>query len=237
MKATYYDHYLTDRDVANIARQSFDARAEDYSEEANNRLIEYLARGMPSGDYKELLGRDLTEDELNAYRRTNTHWVPFGHPGITLRMSAPVPIRTQCFKSKSGFVESEESRRYISSTPELFIPKEFRSAAENVKQGSAGKMEDDEEVKFIYTQSVNNSLNDYLLLIDKGLCPEQARFVLPQAAEVKWVWTGSLMAYARFARLRLDDTAAQKEVAELAEEVHQIIAPLFPVSWAALSKY
>ena len=53
-------------------------------------------------------------------------------------MKAPVPIRTQCFKSKMGFVENEESRRYISSTPELFVPEAFRSKPDGNKSRAVG---------------------------------------------------------------------------------------------------
>lgn len=51
-------------------------------------------------------------------------------------MKAPVPIARQLFKHKVGFVESEESRRYVSHKPEYYVPDFFRSAAANVKQGS-----------------------------------------------------------------------------------------------------
>jgi thymidylate synthase (FAD) len=49
------------------------------------------------------------------------------------------------------------------------------------------------------------------------------------------VWTGSLYAFANFYNQR-SDSHAQKEIQELAEQVNQIIAPLFPVSWAALTQ-
>lgn len=105
MKAVYENHYLTDRDVANYARQSFAKLAENFTEEQNNNLIKFLARGMKSGDWEKLideLGGDYDHDKerarrLAAYlRKIPEHWVPFGHPHITLRMSAPVPIRVQC---------------------------------------------------------------------------------------------------------------------------------------------
>ena len=145
MKAQYLNHYLTDRDVANYARQSFAQLADNFTEAQNSNLIRFLARGMASGDWlmhiEAMLKLDSVEKakELATYmRKIPEHWVPFGHPHITLRMQAPIPIRVQCFKHKIGFVESEESRRYISTTPEVYIPDAFRCAAASVKQGSAG---------------------------------------------------------------------------------------------------
>lgn len=118
MKAIYENHYLSDRDVANFARQSFAKLAESFTEAQNNKLIQFLARGMTSGDWEKLiknllqLGVEYTNAEGTEYaerqieakahdlatylRSIPEHWVPFGHPQITLRMQAPIPIRVQC---------------------------------------------------------------------------------------------------------------------------------------------
>ena len=241
MKAEYQAHYLTDHDVANYARHSFDKLADNFPPEQNHNLIRFLARGMATKDWDALIEKMLTlktieeATELANYLRSiPEHWVPFGHPHITLRMRAPIPIRVQCFKHKIGFVESEESRRYISSTPSLYVPEFFRSRAENVKQGSGDVHPRSNEWKKKYVYHTYESLQIYVSMIGDGVCPEQARFILPQGCEVNWVWTGSLYAYANFYNQR-SDSHAQKEIQELAEEVSQIIAPLFPVSWNALT--
>jgi thymidylate synthase (FAD) len=246
MQAQYVSHYLSDRDVANFARQSFAKVAENFTEAQNNQLIRFLARGMSSPDWEKLIHRmvslgqmDCAEQaakELAVYMRNiPEHWVPFGHPQITLRMKAPVPIRVQCFKHKIGFVESEESRRYISTKPEIYIPPFFRAKAENVKQGSGDAHPRSEYWLTVYKNQCDQAVQLYEDMILAGVCPEQARFVLPQGAQVNWVWTGSLYAYANFFNQR-SDSHAQKEVQDLAQQVNQIIAPLFPVSWAALTQ-
>lgn len=103
MKAAYENHYLSDADVANYARQSFGKLAESFSEEKNNSLIRFLARGMTTKDWDSLilglsnLVSDGERHAMAAYlRKIPEHWVPFGHPHITLRMQAPIPIRVQC---------------------------------------------------------------------------------------------------------------------------------------------
>lgn len=248
MKAQYLNHYLTDRDVANFARQSFAKLADSFSEGQNNNLIRFLARGMQSGDWEALIQKLATEGyavelggnpsklkELATYcRNIPEHWVPFGHPQITLRMRAPIPIRVQCFKHKIGFVESEESRRYISTTPSYFIPT-FRSKAASVKQGSGETHPDANAWSTRYANHCEGAITLYERMLAEGICPEQARFVLPQGCEVNWVWTGSLYAFANFYNQR-SDSHAQKEIQDLAEEVNQIIAPLYPVSWKALTQ-
>ena len=257
MKAQYENHYLTDHDVANFARQSFDKLADQFTPEQNHNLIRFLARGMASGDWEALIDEMLSlgkvdyaapagspmesenrekAKELARYlRKIPEHWVPFGHPHITLRMEAPVPIARQCFKHKIGYVESEESRRYISSRPVLFVPEHFRAAAENVKQGSAGVHPHSDAWKASYQTVCEQAIDTYERMIADGVCPEQARLILPQGCEVHWVWTGSLYAFANFYNQR-SDSHAQREIQELARQVGEIIAPLYPVSWAALTQ-
>lgn len=241
MKAQYVNHYLSDRDIANFARLSFDRRAEDYTDEQNNSLIQFLGRGMSTRDWDSSVMNIMSnhdpkevEEMLNRLKKTPTHWVPFGHPQITLRMQAPISVRVQCFKHKIGFVESEESRRYISSKPELFVPEYFREKAANVKQGSGGMHPDSGYWLQRYVRTANESIALYEKMIEEGISPEQARFVLPQGCEVNWVWTGSLYAYANYVTQRTD-SHAQQESQNLAGEVSDIIAPLYPVAWKALT--
>ena len=132
-------------------------------------------------------------------------------------------------------MESEESRRYISSRPELYIPEFFRSKAANAKQGSGGAHTNNPYWSAVYYADANRMIDRYEEAITDGICPEQARFFLPQGCEVNWVWTGSLYAFANFYNQR-SDSHAQKEIQELAAEVDKIIQPLFPVSWAALTQ-
>jgi len=212
MKAEYVDHMGSDLSIVNAARVSFDkvsALNEDGSlRNEDARLIRYLAR--------------------------HGHWTPFAHTAITLRMSAPVPIRTQCFKHKVGFSENEVSRRYVSATPDLYVPEEFRTAPSgNVKQGSGGRHKRSDDWVRAYEISCKAAIDLYDAMIADGVCPEQARFVLPQGVEVEWIWTGNLASYARFYKQRTDPHA-QREIRDLAEMVGQIIEPLFPVSWRAL---
>ena len=209
MSVEYIDHMGNDDSVVRAARVSFDKSPELYTDEENARLIAYLAR--------------------------RGHEIPFAHTAITLRVRAPVAVRAQAFKHKIGFVESEVSRRYVSSTPGFFVP-EFRAKAENVKQGSGELLDDkkQEQLRETYTAFMQGAQVIYHSFLDMGVAPEQARFLLPQGMMTEWVWTGSLLAFARFYRLR-SDAHAQKEIQDLAHEVGAIIADLFPVSWKALT--
>ena len=265
MHALYRNHMGNDLEVVQDARISFAASSEAASwdlKEIPNRcnsaanthaniptlskgdqgLIQFLARGCRSGQWQDAI-TELTEfstrEEVHELlmwaKRMPTHWTPFGQQTVKLRMKAPVPIRTQCFKSKIGFVENEESRRYISSIPELFIP-EYRMAPESdIKQGSGGEHPDNRFWQAVYAQKCQELIQLYEDQILAGIAPEQARFCLPQGVYVNWVWTGSLYAYAEFCNKR-KDSHAQGEIQLLANAIDPIMRTLFPIAWAALTE-
>ena len=222
MKAEYIDHMGTDLSVVNAARVSFDKESEWDKEWVDYDVaIPVLSKA---------------DTKLIAYLAKHDHWTPFAHTSISLRMQAPVPIRTQCFKHKQGLVENEESRRYISSTPTLFVPDTFRNAPTNgAKQGSSGPHAMSGPWKLVYKARCEEMIDLYEQMIADFVCPEQARFVLPQGCEVQWIWTGNLYAFANFYNKRTD-AHAQKEIQDLARMVGDIIQPLFPVSWKALTE-
>lgn len=177
---------------------------------------------------------NVRDGKLINYLARHDHWTPFAHTALKFRVAAPVPIRTQCFKHKQGLVENEESRRYISTTPEIFIPEFFRSKPEgSIKQGSGEKHYNSLEWKSIYQSKMKASVLLYEEMLADGVCPEQCRFVLPQGAIVNWIWTGNLVSFANFYNKRID-TNAQKEVQVVAELVGKEIERIFPVSWKAL---
>lgn len=210
MQLEYIDHMGDDNSVVNAARVSFAKDASKYTKEENTKLIRYLAK--------------------------HKHEIPFAHTAITVRVKAPISIRTQCFKSKIGFVESEVSRRYVKDAPKVYTP-EFRKALANVKQGSSDELhEDNDKYEAMYEEVATQCIALYEDMIAKGVAPEVARFILPQGTMTEWVWTGSLLAFARFYNLR-SDKHAQKEVREIALMVGFLMEKLFPVSWNALTNW
>jgi len=216
----FQDHCGDDLKVVKMAKVSFAA------DETVQRFIDDIeAEGLGCRSHSALI----------RYLAKHGHWTPFAHTMVTFRVRAPIPMRTQCFKHKAGFVENEESRRYISVEPTFFMPR-FRESCPNKKQGSAGNVETWVQN---YAENIGNGVYEYSLqaykdLLSIGVCEEQARFFLPQGMHVNWMWSGSVAAYARFYRQRTSPTA-QKETGDLAHAVAEHIEPLFPVSWAALT--
>jgi len=203
----YVSHMGNDLTVANAARVSFNKESDEFVEK-DEKLISYLAK--------------------------HNHWTPFAHPQITLRIKAPIFVRTQLFKHKVGFTENEISRRYVKYAPEFYVPKWRSSPTDNAKQGSSDFIQNTENLEILYTLTALDSVNTYNKLLELGVAPEQARAILPQGTYTEWWWTGSLSAYARVFKQRID-THAQWEVQQYAAAISQIIQPLFPICWKHLT--
>ena len=139
-----------------------------------------------------------------------------------------------------GGVWNEVSRRYVDSEPEFFFPEVWRGRpTDGMKQGSSGVVTALSYNPFATPADeastlCEDALQVYNELLASGVAPEQARMILPQNMMTEWYWTGSLMFFARVCKERLAPSA-QAETREVAEQISAIVAPLFPVSWAALN--
>lgn len=226
MIVTLIDHMGSDLSVVNAARVSFEKTSEwDYIRTSGGDVVEVL----PDRDAK-----------LIRYLAKHNHWTPFGHCFASFRIKAPIFVARQLGKHQVGLVWNEVSRRYVDSEPEFYVPDEWRLRAANVKQGSSEKVF---EGTPYYTRTNVKSFSPkslmalavrmYDSLLEHGICPEQARMILPQATYTEWVWSGSLAAFARVCKLRLDPHT-QKETRQVAEMIDAEMSRLFPISWQEL---
>ena len=226
IKATLMDHMGSDVTVVNAARVSFGKRTDNtYTTNKDEKLIWYLAE--------------------------HKHMSPFGHCFASFHVKAPIFVARQLVKHK--FLRwNEISRRYVDSEPEFYEPKTWRGRAKDKKQGSSNeevkeilvegwkseypdRLKSTLEVSVAYDSVVNESaLCLYKDMLHAGVCPEQARMVLPQSTMTEWYWSGSLDAFADMCNLRCaSDT--QAETREVATQISNRMRRLFPVSWAALT--
>jgi len=203
IKATYINHMGCDMSVVNAARVSF-------------------------GKKIDRMYTKPEDEKLIRYLAKHEHMSPFGHCFASFHVKAPIFVARQLVKHK--FLRwNEISRRYVDSEPEFYEPKTWRGRAKDKKQGSEG------EVKTNANTSQHDSvtLALYKQLLDEGVCPEQARMVLPQSTMTEWYWSGSLDAFADMCNLRCAfDT--QAETRFVATQISDRMRRLFPVSWAAL---
>lgn len=214
IKAEYIDHLGSDITVVNSARVSF------------NKESQFENTG-------ELSAKDV---KLIGYLAKHNHFTPFTHPQITLRETVPIFVARQRFKHMVGFTYNEVSRRYVDDTPEFYFPAEWRTRPDgSLKQGSGGVHVENETMKRAYLDFIKEASSLYERMVASGIAPEQARMVLPQSMLTSYYVTGSLAAFARLYKQRAD-SHAQKEIQELAHQIGQVIQPLYPVSWKALTE-
>jgi thymidylate synthase (FAD) len=211
IEVTHVDHMGKDLSVANAARVSFGKKSDlDWSD--------------PWGPPK-LRERDA---KLIRYLAKHEHISPFGHCFASFHIKAPVFVARQLVKHK--FLRwNEISRRYVDSEPEFYQPTEWRGRSEDKKQGSEGV------VKYEGPLGNYNQLDIYKELLRVGICPEQARMVLPQSMMTEWYWSGSLDAFADMCNLRCKPDT-QAETRFVADAISEEMEKLFPVSWEALTK-
>jgi thymidylate synthase (FAD) len=213
----------SDLTTVNAARVSFDKESTWENEEWGHDDFE---------DPNYLSDRDY---KLIKYLASHGHFTPFTHPQITLRETVPIFVARQRFKHVVGFTYNEVSRRYVDSDPECYVPDVVRSRPDkSMKQGS-GIDHDDQSLHLMFYDVNQYCENMYSHLIEKGVAPEQARMVLPQSMMTSYYVTGSLAAFARAYKQRIDGHA-QREIQMLAEQWAKVIDPLYPISWSALTE-
>ena len=184
------------------------------------------------GKRKKKFGKG--DEKLIAYLAKHGHWTPFGHVSLQFHIVAPVFVARQLVKHQVGLVWNEISRRYVDTKPEIYTPDSWRGRAEDKKQGSD---EDDIVWKrwLEYEELCKTAVGAYERMLFNGICPEQARMILPQSMMTEWYWTGSLMAFARVCKLRCKPDA-QLETRLVADQIDELSNTVAPISWEALRK-
>lgn len=234
MKAELIDVMGDDLRVVNAARVSFDKESSyEYFDQKSNPMKKEWFGGHP--DQK----KDLTEKDkkLLTYLAKHGHWTPFSHVMISMRETVPIFVARQRFKHMVGFTYNEVSRRYVDDTPEFYVPDAWRLKSENKKQGSSEEIvAENTNIKTDYKIFLRYCLTMYESLLEDGVAPEQARMVLPQSMYTSYYVTGSLAAWARAYKQRID-AHAQKEIQDLAKQWGAIIdgIPELKYSWKALT--
>lgn len=208
MDATLIDSMGDDLSVVNAARVSFAKQAKEFTDR-DEGLIRYLA--------------------------THDHWTPFSQVQYQVRIKAPIFVARQWFKHMIGITRNETSRRYVSDEPEFWTPFVWRKAADNKKQGSLDEpVERNQSISYMYQDVIRHCEDGYKSMLEAGVCPEQARAILPQSMMTEWVETGSLAAAARIYKQRIDPHA-QVEIQELARYFGEAVENIAPTSWKYLT--
>jgi thymidylate synthase (FAD) len=199
--------------------------------------------------------KHVNEDRgLIRYLLRHRHTTPFEMVEFKFHIAMPIFIARQWIRHRTANV-NEYSARY-SILPDRF----YRPTLEAVRKQSKSNRQGGEET-FVSapgtggtgvppvdeaTQTAQDFLNfldrsealykDYTSLTNAGVSRELARMGLPVSVYTEWYWKCDLHNILRFLSLRMDKHA-QLEIRVFAQAMHDLIAPIVPITMEAWRDY
>ena len=177
-------------------------------------------------------------ENLINYLMEHDHSSPFEMAEFMFEVKAPLFIARQWMRHRTASY-NEISLRYTEPTKDYYIPNIFREQSKTNKQGSISIARDnaiERRLKLEYEATMESSWDSYRYLIDNGVCKEQARGILPTAFYTTFIYKTNLKNLLHFIKLRMHSTA-QAEIRWYAEQIAEIIAKKFPITWQAFKKF
>ena len=210
------DHMGTDLTIVNSARVSFGNQKTELDDK-DRRLIKFLVK----------------------HKHTST----FEHNVATFKFVVPLFVRSQHHRHRT-WSYNEISRRYTEKNMDFYLPSSFRTQHKSNRQASnpeelinPGIWEEGwgQMSKYNMTMSelleikTKECLETFKTMLDKGVCREQARMILPQNLYTEYYGTCNLSNLLKFVDLRLHE-GAQWEIQKVAEACLDIVSDLWPVA-------
>ena len=194
------------------------------------KTIAVAAKLCYSNTDLEYLTDNLTEEKINSFIEMLSeigHESPIEHISFTFGIEGVSrALLAQITRHRIASF-SVQSQRYVKNKDDFYIPEEIEK---NIL------------AKEIYNESVNQSFESYIKLVDilqesyikKGIkdaekkAIENARFVLPNACETKMIVTMNVRSLKNFFRLRCCNRA-QDEIREVADEMLRLCKEVSPI--------
>jgi len=208
------DYMGKDITVVNAARVSFGKNKESIDEK-DKKLIKYLIK----------------------HRHTST----LEHNVVTFRFTVPLFVRSQHHRHRT-WSYNEISRRYTDENLRFYEPEYFRTQHKSNRQSSYSDILidpviypdlSDPDYGSVASDVIKNhhkhSVELYNILMNKGVCREQARGVLPQNLYTEYYGTTNLNNLMKFIELRSHE-GAQWEIQQVAEACLEIAESLWPIA-------
>lgn len=191
-------------------------------------LIAFCARvSNPSNQFNS-----QTAEKLIKYLIKHAHWSPLELANACLEIETTRDIARQLLRHRS-FSFQEYSQRYADPTKDLdFIIREARLQDPKNRQNSIDTEDPalvawwEDKQKFI----IEYVKRTYVEAIEKGIAKEQARAILPEGNIVSRLYVnGSLRSWIHYIQVRKAN-GTQKEHMDLAKEIANVIAQVFPMA-------
>ncbi len=202
--------------------------------------------------------KKISEDRgLIRYLLRHRHTTPFEMVEFKFHVAMPIFIARQWIRHRTANV-NEYSGRY-SVMPDRF----YRPSLENVrKQSRSNRQGGEERFKTLFDPAAAEGADaealkrehatagqflafldraealyaEYQRLNEAGVARELARIGLPVSLYTEWYWKCDLHNILRFLALRMDQHA-QEEIRAYATAMHDLIAPIVPITMEAWRDY
>ena len=174
-------------------------------------------------DYQELWDAEFDKyvEKNNDHIRLIKQIVNHGHTSTLEHISFTFGISgvsrsllAQLTRHRIGFSYSVQSQRYVNASKNEF---QYVTPVSIKELNKPNPYNPNEHYSDVFHETMEVIQNAYDKLISFGVKPEDARYVLPNAATTNLILTVNLRAFMDFYSKRNSETHAQWEIAELAE--------------------
>lgn len=158
------------------------------------------------------------------------HTSPFEHCFMTVKITCPQRIAAMIMRHRT-FSYNGYSRRFTNEDIEAFVPEHFRYQATTNRQSSFGQItgQDEMQIRHVWQSAMEDIITTYRSLISRGVCNEQAAFILPQGTMTYFMMSGNLFNWSKFVNIRIDESA-QLELQGIARDIRDLLSQHFPIS-------
>lgn len=172
-------------------------------------------------------------DNVIRHMVCHQHTTPMEGCVITFHIKCPLFVVRQWQRHRTQSY-NEESRRYVDTTPEYFIPKndDWKVQSSTSKQGSSDAIDPDlgKEFTIDLTNHCINGLTNYKWLNGKNVTREESRMFLTTNTYTQFFATANLLNWSRFWALR-SDPHAQRHIRYYAMCIDSMFEQMFPLYW------
>ncbi len=169
------------------------------------------------------------DTELLKYLIDNNHTSPFEQVEFQFLVKCPIFVAREWMRHRT-WSYNEISRRYTSKEIEFHVPNQLRKQAVTNKQSSESSPDINQEFIGNIEKIYRDSYAMYKVLLNNGVCREQARMVLPVGMYTSFYAKTDLHNLFHFLDLR-GDKKAQEEIRMYAYAIEQLIAPHVPIAY------
>lgn len=197
-----------------------------------DQLLVYAARvSNPNNQQNHLTGPGL----LNFCMREG-HWSVFDQADLTVEIETSISISMQILRHWSAKFQ-QFSQRYseVSKLGMILEPVRLRWKAQGGnRQGSGEELPEEHVLNYVFNNAVDLSVRAYMTLIEGGIAPESARFVLPLCTRTKLYMKGSARTWIHYLDQR-ESPHAQKEHRQVANAIRVEFQKHFPTVVEAMA--